>query len=88
MPYIIGIAIVIVVIMIYNGLVRARQQVKEAWSNIDTHLKRRYDLIPNLVETVKGCPSLTAALEVVRADDIIHTAAYEELASWEKKTGW
>ena len=54
MPYIIGIAIVIVVIMIYNGLVRARQQVKEAWSNIDTHLKRRYDLIPNLVETVKG----------------------------------
>ena len=54
MPYIIGIAIVIVMIMIYNGLVRARQQVKEAWSNIDTHLKRRYDLIPNLVETVKG----------------------------------
>ena len=54
MVYIIGIAIVVAVIMIYNGLVRARQQVKEAWSNIDTHLKRRYDLIPNLVETVKG----------------------------------
>ncbi|MBI5134837.1 LemA family protein [Candidatus Uhrbacteria bacterium] len=38
----------------YNGLVRARMQVKEAWSDIDVQLKRRYDLIPNLVETVKG----------------------------------
>lgn len=54
MPYVIGIAIIVATIMIYNSLVRARQQVKEAWSNIDTHLKRRYDLIPNLVETVKG----------------------------------
>ncbi|HDS29206.1 MAG TPA: LemA family protein, partial [Candidatus Acetothermia bacterium] len=39
---------------IYNGLIRARQHVKESWSAIDTELKRRYDLIPNLVETVKG----------------------------------
>ena len=54
MLYIIGVALIIAMIMIYNGLVRARQQVKEAWSNIDTHLKRRYDLIPNLVEAVKG----------------------------------
>lgn len=54
MSYVIGIALILFVIMVYNGLVRARQQVKEAWSNIDTHLKRRYDLIPNLVETVKG----------------------------------
>ncbi len=38
----------------YNLLVRVRQQVGESWSNIDTELKRRYDLIPNLVETVKG----------------------------------
>jgi LemA protein len=38
----------------YNGLVRIRQHVREAWSTIDTELKRRYDLIPNLVETVKG----------------------------------
>ena len=38
----------------YNGLVRLRNQVKNAWSQIDVQLKRRYDLIPNLVETVKG----------------------------------
>jgi len=38
----------------YNGLVRLRNQVKSAWSQIDVQLKRRYDLIPNIVETVKG----------------------------------
>jgi LemA protein len=38
----------------YNGLVRLRNQVKNAWSQIDVQLKRRYDLIPNIVETVKG----------------------------------
>ncbi len=42
------------VIYLYNSLVVARQRVKEGWSDIDTQLKRRYDLIPNLVETVKG----------------------------------
>jgi LemA protein len=41
----------------YNGLVRLRQQVRESWSGIDTELKRRYNLIPNLVETVKGYAS-------------------------------
>jgi LemA protein len=39
---------------IYNGLVRARNEAKNAWSSIDVQLKRRYDLIQNLVETVKG----------------------------------
>ena len=41
-------------ILIYNGLVGLRNAVKNAWSQIDVQLKRRYDLIPNLVETVKG----------------------------------
>ena len=38
----------------YNGLVRVRNQMRNAWAQIDVQLKRRYDLIPNLVETVKG----------------------------------
>jgi LemA protein len=41
-------------VSIYNGLVGLRNQVKNAWAQIDVQLKRRYDLIPNLVETVKG----------------------------------
>ncbi|AYC99843.1 LemA family protein [Neorhizobium sp. NCHU2750] len=45
---------VIYLIFIYNGLVRARQMAEEAWSGIDVQLKRRADLIPNLIETVKG----------------------------------
>lgn len=46
--------LVFYVVGIYNGLVRGRNEVKSAWSSIDVTLKRRYDLIPNLVETVKG----------------------------------
>jgi LemA protein len=46
--------IALVIIVLYNGLVRARNQVDNAWSQIDVQLKRRIDLIPNLVETVKG----------------------------------
>lgn len=41
-------------ISIYNSLIRLRNQVKNAWSQIDVQLKRRHDLIPNLIETVKG----------------------------------
>ena len=41
-------------IAVYNGLIRRRVQVREAWATIDTQLKRRYDLIPNLVNAVKG----------------------------------
>ncbi len=41
-------------VLTYNAFVRVRQQVSESWAGIDTELKRRYDLIPNLVETVKG----------------------------------
>jgi LemA protein len=46
--------LVIIFIATYNGLVGLRNQTKNAWAQIDVQLKRRYDLIPNLVETVKG----------------------------------
>ena len=53
-----AIAIVALVLLyfvgVYNGLVARRNQVREAWATIDTQLKRRYDLIPNLMETVSG----------------------------------
>lgn len=55
--YIILIIIAVIVfflIYVFNNFVRLRNLVKDAWSNIDVALKRRYDLIPNLVETVKG----------------------------------
>ena len=53
---IIAIVIILIIMMVamYNGLVRLRNQVKNAWSQIDVQLKRRHDLIPNLVETAKG----------------------------------
>ncbi|NYT31185.1 MULTISPECIES: LemA family protein [Rhizobium] len=48
------VVIALYLVFIYNGLVRARQMAEEAWSGIDVQLKRRADLIPNLIETVKG----------------------------------
>jgi LemA protein len=53
---ILGIIVLLVVFVIaaYNGLIRRRNQVENAWAQIDVQLKRRLDLIPNLVETVKG----------------------------------
>lgn len=57
---ILGIVIVIIVALaawligVYNSLIKGRNRVDEAWSDIDVQLKRRYDLIPNLVETVKA----------------------------------
>src|SRR5207249_4917482 len=49
--------LVIIGAVMYNGLVRLNQQASEAWSDITVQLKRRYDLIPNLVNTVKGYAS-------------------------------
>ncbi|MGB2578820.1 LemA protein [Elusimicrobium simillimum] len=61
---IIAVAFLVVVLLVmvyvattYNGLVTLRNRVKEAWSDIEVQMKRRYDLIPNLVETVKGYAS-------------------------------
>ncbi|MDY5187376.1 MAG: LemA family protein [Streptococcus alactolyticus] len=57
MALIIVVVIVVLIlwgIALYNGLVRSRMQTKESWSQIDVQLKRRNDLIPNLIETVRG----------------------------------
>ena len=50
-------AIILWLVGVYNSLVRLKNRMKEAWSDIDVQLKRRYNLIPNLVETVKGYAS-------------------------------
>jgi len=55
--WIIVIAVAVIVLWLiatYNGLIRLKNRTEEAWSDIDVQLKRRYDLIPNLIETVKG----------------------------------
>ena len=56
---ILGIIAIIAIwaVAIYNGLIRLKNRIDEAWSDIDVQLKRRYDLIPNLVNTVKGYAS-------------------------------
>jgi len=59
MPVLIVVGIFVLIPLIwvigtYNGLIRLRNHCRESWSGIDTELKRRYDLIPNLVETVRG----------------------------------
>lgn len=56
LTFVLGLIVVLVLwfVLIYNSLIVLRNRVKEAWSDIDVQLKRRYDLIPNLVETVKG----------------------------------
>jgi LemA protein len=48
------VVLIVVVVAMYNGLVRDRNRVDNSWAQVDVQLKRRYDLIPNLVETVKG----------------------------------
>lgn len=56
-PIIVLLVILIALALMYNSFVTMRVRVKEGWANIDTQLKRRYDLIPNLIETVKGYAS-------------------------------
>ncbi|MBY4591487.1 LemA family protein [Rhizobium redzepovicii] len=78
------------VVFIYNGLVRSRQMAEEAWSGIDVQLKRRADLIPNLIETVKGYAAhekstleevvaLRNKAQAVPADDVAGRAQAEGL---------
>lgn len=54
--------IILYVIAIFNGLIRLKNRVKEAWADIDVQLKRRYDLIPNLIDAVKGYMSHEASV--------------------------
>lgn len=44
----------LVLVLVYNRLVRLRNRAENAWAQVDVQLRRRYDLVPNLVETVKG----------------------------------
>ncbi len=65
-PLAVVVLIVLYVVMQYNGLVKVRNRIENGWSQIDVQLKRRYDLIPNLIETVKGYASHErATLEAV-----------------------
>ncbi len=88
----IGVAvfIVLVLITIYNSLVSKRVQCQEAWSQIDVQLKRRYDLIPNLIETVKGYAAheketlervITARNQAIATSGIHNKAAAEDMLS-------
>lgn len=74
-PSIIVLLVIIVagiwLVSVFNSLIRSRNRVKESWSDIDVQLKRRYDLIPNLVETVKGY----AAHEAGTLDKVIQARA-------------
>lgn len=75
---IVGIIVLIAVVLVamYNGLVRARIRTREAWSGIDVQLKRRANLIPNLVETVKGYAAHERGTfeEVTRARSMVEQA--------------
>jgi LemA protein len=88
---IVGIAVVAFVAVLffgsYNRFVRQRNLIDNSWSNIDTELKRRYDLIPNLVETVKGYASHEAgtlgAVTEARSQAMAQTGSPEDQARTE-----
>lgn len=92
------VVIVIAIIAIYNSLVTLKNRADEAWSDIDVQLKRRYDLIPNLVETVKGyaahekevfenvTKARTAAMAAQQAGDPAKVAEAENILASTLKT--
>ncbi len=86
---------IIATVMMYNGLVTLNQRVDEAWSDITVQLKRRYDLIPNLVNTVKGYAShektvfedvTKARTEAINANGVKETAKAENQFSQTMKS--
>lgn len=93
MFYVLGFVVLVVLwlVAMYNGLITLRNRTDEAWSDIDVQLKRRYDLIPNLVETVKGyakheqgvfeevTKARTAAMKAESSGDTKAMAASENL---------
>ncbi len=88
---IIGIVVVLILwfVFIFNGLVRLRNPVKNAWAQIDVQLKRRHDLIPNLVETVKGYKDFErATLEAVtKARNVAQQAVGQGVGAQAKAEG-
>ena len=80
---VLGVLVVILAVM-YNGLVRLNVQASNAWSDIDVQLKRRYDLIPNLVETVKGYMKheATTLEAVIKARNMAYTPTLVVMARW------
>ena len=76
---------IIIYIANYNGLVGLRNQMKNAWAQIDVQLKRRHDLIPNLVETVKGiCGHERGTLEAVTNARNLAQSVASSAPVWQK----
>jgi LemA protein len=87
----VGVLLVAWVIGLYNGLIRRRNQVDNAWGQIGVQLERRYDLVPNLVQTVEGYPaherSTLDAVLTARAAAIGAQGPFEQAAADNALTG-
>src|SRR5262245_29292852 len=84
--------VVIYLIVAYNGLIRSRNQIENAWSQIDVQLKRRVDLIPNLIETVKGYAAhekstLDAVVQARNAAIAAPSTPHDQAAADQQMTG-